>query len=448
MKPTRRQFLCAVGASATVATAGCSIPVLGGDDPPPEGPTVALEPVAAGLTLPTQLAADPDSGRRYVLDQTGEVRTIGPYGLESEPFLDLTEDVIASKERGLLGMAFHPDYPDDPRFFLRYSAPGRGDLPDDYTHTEVLAEFRTDEGGDVLPDSERSLIEFPAPTPFHNAGTIAFGPDGYLYVTMGESNNEELAQDVETNLLGGIHRIDVDEETDERPYGVPEDNPLVGEPGRSEYYAWGFRNPWRLSFYDGDPIVGDVGRFDYEEVNVVEKGGNYGWPYRAGGRCRGWEDGAESGERCGVDSETIPGGTFVDPVVAFERGRANGVAVIGGCMYERDDVSELEGTYLFGNHATVPDEPSGDLLVADPDGGDPWPMSKPRIENGPGGEVNRVITSLGRDGEGHVYLLTTAVPLHGDQFGHDAGEVFKIVPPEATDASIPAAPAVTDTPAE
>jgi len=444
MKRTRRQLLRAVGAGAVVATAGCSS-VLDGGSPPPEGPAVALEPVAEGLTSPTQLVADPDTGRRYVLDQTGEIHASGADGLEATPVLDLSESVTVSKERGLLGMAVHPD---DARVFVRYSAPGRGDLPEDYTHTEVLAEFRTDGDGSIVRDSERSILEIPSPTPFHNAGTIAFGPEGYLYVTMGESNNEGLAQDVEDNLLGSILRIDVDDEADGENYAIPEDNPLVGEPGRSEYYAWGFRNPWRLSFHDGDPIVGDVGPFSYEEVNVVEKGENYGWPYRFGGRCRGWEDGAESGEHCEVDPDTILGGEFTDPVVALERGGTNGFAVIGGCTYEREDVPELQGTYLFGNHTTAQDEASGDLLIADPDGGEPWPVSRPRIENGPSGKVNRVITSLGRDADGHVYLLTTAVPLDGDQFGHDAGEVFKVVPPGATEASIPHASVATETPAE
>ena len=447
MNRTRRELLRAVGAGATAATAGCSTPLFGGNDPPPEGPGVALEPVAAGLTSPTQLVADPASGRRYVLDQPGEIRAIGPYGLEAEPFLDLTDEIVVSKERGLLGMAFHPEYPDDPRFFLRYSAPGRGDLPEDHTHREVLAEFRTEDGA-VRRDSERPLMEIPSPTPFHNAGSIAFGPEGYLYVTMGESNGEELAQDVETNLLGAIHRIDVDGEGEDRPYGIPPDNPLVDGAGRPEYYAWGFRNPWKLSFHDGDPIVGDVGPYSHEEVDVVEKGRNYGWPYRHGGHCRGWEDGDESGENCGVDPETVPGGAFADPVVTFERGRANGFAVIGGYVYGREDVPELEGSYLFGNHTTDPTEPSGDLLAADPESGEPWLISKPRIENGTGGEVNRTITSLGRDAEGHVYLLTTAVPLDGDRFAHEAGEVFKVVPSDATEASIPEATAVTDTPGE
>jgi len=448
MNNTRRQLLRAVGTGAAAATAGCTGALFGGETPPPEGPGVALEPVASGLTTPTQLVADPASGRRYVLDQTGQIRTIGSDGLDPEPFLDIGDRVRVSKERGLLGMAFHPEFPDDPRFFLRYSAPERGELPEDYTHTEVLAEFRTDGDGAVLPDSERALIEFPAPTPFHNAGDVAFGPDGYLYVTMGESNNEELAQDVETNLLGGIHRIDVDGEGEDRPYAIPEDNPLVGETGRPEYYAWGFRNPWKLSFHEGDPIVGDVGPYSHEEITVVEKGGNHGWPYRHAGHCRDWEDGAESGENCGVDPESVPGGTFTDPVTTFERGEAMGYAVIGGYVYDRDDVPELEGMYLFGNHTTDLAEPSGDLLMADPTAGAPWPISRPRIENGSGGELNRVVTSLGRDAEGHVYLLTTQVPVEGDRFAHDAGEVFRIVPAGETEATVPPASDLTDTPTE
>jgi len=404
-----------------------------------EGPAVSVERLAVGLTSPTNLVVRPDTGDLYVLDQIGTCRPLGDDGL-GQPALDFRDRVVVSPERGLLGMAFHPDYPEDERAFLRYSVPSREGTPDDYSHTELLTELEWGEDGPRL-DTERVLIEFPSPTIFHQAGTLVFGPDGYLYVAMGEGTNRAAAQDVQSNLLGAIHRIDVDAEGEDRPYGVPDDNPLVGTEGRDEYYAWGFRNPWRMSFSDGDLIAGDVGNYRWEEVDVVEKGANYGWPYREGAHCTGWEDSSADAADCDVDWSSLPGESYTDPVAEFphEGDGITGTAVIAGYVYGRDDIPALSGNYVFSNYTTDLKDTAGELLVADRSAGTPWPLSRVHVTNGPGGELDRVVNSIGRGPDGALYLLAVAVPDLEDRFAHTEGEVLKVHPPNAVGEDLPAA---------
>lgn len=452
MSYDRREMLRALAVSGIAGVAGCGAP---GDDTKtstrptdtgtvPQGDgdlTIALEKVADGLVSPTNLVVAPHDGTKYVMDQIGTVHRLGPDGLANEPFLDLRNRVLVSPERGLLGMAFHPEFPDDPRFFIRYSAPSRPGTPDEYSHTEVLAEIETTEDGQSPKlETERALIEFPSPTIFHQAGTILFGPDGYLYITMGEGTVKRFGQDVESNLLGGIHRIDVDRETEDRPYAIPDDNPLVGRTGRDEYYAWGLRNPWRMSFNEGELIAGDVGEFRWEEVNVIEKGQNYGWPYREGAHCYGWEDSAESGPMCGVDPATVPGEEFVDPVIEFphEGDQALvGTAIIAGYTYDRDDIPGIEGQYIFSNYTRTLQKPRGELFAANPSDGGTWSTAKLTIENGPQGEVHRVVNSMGRDAEGRIYLLGVSVPDSSNRFEQQAGEIYRIVPEGAGSGQLP-----------
>lgn len=453
MRQYRRTLLRTLALSGVAGVSGCAAPTVDstqttrgqrtgttptGDD----DLTIALEQVGQGLVSPTNLVVTPTDGTRYVIDQVGAAYRLTEQGLADEPFLDLRHRVLVSPERGLLGMAFHPNFPDDPRFFIRYSAPRRSGTPEDYSHTEVLAEFKTTpDGSEPRLETERTILEFPSPTIYHQAGTILFGPDGYLYVTMGEGTVDRFAQNVTTNLLGGIHRIDVDQETDDRPYGIPEDNPLVGREGREEYYAWGFRNPWRMSFNDGRLIVGDVGAYRWEEVDVVEKGGNYGWPYREGAHCVGWNESETSGPLCGVDPQTIPGDSFIDPVIEFpHRGdhTLKGTAVIAGYTYQRSDIPGIQGKYLFSNYTRTLDQPRGELFVADPTSEGMWPTAKISIANGPNGEVHRVINSLGRDAEGRVYVLGVSVPDTSNRFDARAGEIYRIVPEGAGSGPLPA----------
>ncbi len=456
---TRRQFLAGTGAVGLAGLAGCNTFAGDGgaattgtdaDEPTPtteidpgsypETGDIALDPVADGLVSPVAVVAEPNADRQYVLDQVGVAYRLTDDGIADEPFLDLRDRVEVSPERGLLGLDFHPDYPDDRRFFARYSAPRRQNTPSDYSHTEVLAEFTvTADGPRRRPASERTLIEFPSPTIYHQAGTITFGPDGYLYVTMGEGTMGEFAQDVQSNLLGGIHRIDVDAEGDDRPYGIPSDNPLVGREGRSEFYAWGFRNPWRMSFNDGDLIVGDVGSRFYEEVNVVQNGGNYGWPYREGPYCTGWEGAAESGEHCGVDLSTVPGDDFEPAATGFDYGdeeKPVGTAVIAGYVYDGPGLADLQGEYLFGNYTSDLSKPRGVLFTADRSAERPWPISRVTVSNGPNGDIHRIVNSMGRDSAGRIYLCCVAVP-ERQRFDATAGEVYRVVPPGEASMNLP-----------
>ena len=435
----------------------------------PEGPTVGLETVAEGLTYPTDLA-DPDdgSGRLLVTDQLGKVRVIGPDGLEDEPFLDVSDRLVdvgldamgGFDERGLLGIECHPDFSENGRLFLRYSS-DEIDTPEDFGHAEVLSEFETD--GDLeraAPDSERILLEIPQPSFDHNSGNVLFGPDGYLYVTTGdggggisdrpddwyEENDGGYGQDTERTLLGGVLRIDVDHDG-EGEYAIPEDNPLIEQPGYlDEYYAWGFRNPWGASFDGDDLYVADVGELLFEIVNRVEKGGNYGWNVKEGTHCFSTETLNDPPADCPDRTpDHVRGGEpLLDPIIEYPQeveGTQIGSAVIGGAVY-RGGFSELEGRYVFGDWSAVPHgDPAGQLFVAsepDPDESrheyyeerDLWPIETLRVEHDGDaafhGDLHRYVSAFGQDQDGEIYVMTTETPaIEGD-----TGEVHRLVDPD------------------
>jgi glucose/arabinose dehydrogenase len=395
---------------------------------------------------PVDVAFAPDADRRYVLEQPGRVLAHGPDGLREEPFLDLGDAVTAGGEKGFLGIALHPEFADNRRLFARYSAPPRPGTPDTYSHTFVLSEFAAnDEGTRAQPDSERLVLEIPEPQGNHNAGDIAFGPDGSLYVAVGDGGGAGdrgeghvddwydaagggNGQDVTENLLGSILRIDVDgeptvpardgdaDEPDDAGYGIPDDNPLVGETGLDEHYAWGLRNPWRMSFDDGDLYVGDVGQDSYEEVDVVEKGGNYGWNVTEGTHCYAADDCPDE-----TPGEVRGGEPLLDPVVEYPNrspgeGEVSGISIIGGEVYRGSALPGLEGRYVFGDL-----RPADRLFVATPsDDGGLWPTQVlPLAEDAPRLES---LLSFGRDPDGEVYVLG---------MGSDgSGGLYRVVPAE------------------
>jgi len=430
MGRTRRGLLRA-GLAAGVGMAGCVGPFDDSSDErrPPEGsPAVdalGLETVAEGFTSPIAFA-DPPGDHRYVVDQAGTIEVLG----RDATLLDLGDRMADHhREMGLLGVAFHPDYPDTPRVYLRYSAPNSLETPDAYSHTFALAEFEVrSDGLGVESGSERTILEIPQPQGNHNAGAVEFGPDGYLYVAVGDGGgardqgmghveNDRYdgsggnGQDVTENLLGSILRIDVDERGGETPYGIPGDNPLLGEAGLDEHYAWGLRNPWGMSFADGDLIVADVGQNTYEEVNVVEKGENYGWSIREGRGCF-------PPDTASCPAEDPVGGPLRDPVVEYPHGgpAPSGVAVVGGYVSDGDALPELKGKYVFGDY-----QPDGTLFVAEPDGGSPWPVSA--VDVTPGSALTNLL-SFGRDRDGELYVLTSQ---RGDSSGN-SGAIHRIVP--------------------
>ncbi len=444
-KTSRRRFLGTAATGAVVGASGC-VSVSGQSTEPsgpiPQGPTVALEPIAEGFSMPTDFAVPPSSDTRFVLDRTGQVYIINRNGLREKPFLDISARMAAVEgEQGLLGIAFHPDYQQNRKFYLRYSAPPREGTPKPYSHVEVLSEFRASrDRSRGLPDSERILLEVREPQSNHNAGAVAFGPDGYLYVPFGDGggagdtgfghaedwydeNEGGNGQDVTENFLGGLLRIDVDGREDGKPYGIPDDNPLVGKRGHDELYAWGFRNPWRISFSNGQLFVADVGQNLYEEVNIVEKGGNYGWNVREGTHCFNPANPTDPPESCPTRTpRDVRGGEpLLDPIIEYphtKNGQPIGNSVIGGFVYE-GTIDALSGAYVFGDFT---DGAGGSLFAATPVEEGLWPFVELEIEGRENGDLNTLLISISRDNAGELYVLTAG----------DGGAVHKLVPAQET----------------
>ncbi|WP_336338325.1 PQQ-dependent sugar dehydrogenase [Haloarcula brevis] len=395
-----------------------------------QGPTVGLEEVATGLTSPSALVtADEDADRRFIVDQVGTVHVHDADGLRSTPFLDITDRMVALgeglpnwisyDERGLLGLAFHPDFAENGLCYVRYSAPS---TEADIDHREVLSEFRaTGDRSAVDPDSERVLLDLPWHRPIHQSGSIEFGPDGYLYGSLGDGLNPYHGQDLDT-LKGCIYRIDVDSRTETTPYGIPADNPLVGREGRDELYAWGLRNPWKMAFSGDRLIAGDVGQATWEEVDVIEAGSNYGWPLKEGTHCHDPQLGTSSEDQCLVESDR--GEPLVDPVFEFphfdEEGDAVGFAVIGGHIHE-GSVAAVDGSYLCGVFTSSFTTPAGRLLAAAPQDAGTWPVEELQVDGG----LDIQVLSFGQDGA-DSYVLGTRAALADDPLGQTEGVVYRL----------------------
>ncbi len=440
----RRGFLQTVLGGVTAGVAGCierrrtatprdgAATSIRSGPPRSEGLPVGLDHVATVSDWPLGLAVPPSGGHpRYVAVRPGVVRVLDADGLREEPLVDLGDAVRTGPEQGLLGLALHPDFAENRRLFVRYSAPRRPGTPEDYDHTEVLAEFRVSEDGlRADPDTERTVLEVPQPQATHNAGDVAFGPDGYLYVPFGDGGGSGDAgrghagdwydalpggngQNVSANVLGGILRIDVDAGSDDRPYGIPSENPLVGEPGREEYFAWGFRNPWRMGFNDGELLVGDVGGRNYEEVNLVVAGGNYGWNVREGRHCR-------RGDACPTHTpEDVRGGEPLrDPVVAYPNASrsdspVSGVAVVCGYRYRGSAIPGLADSFVFADWRA-----RGRLFAATPRYDGRWPTEVVPVAASDRDEL-RLVFAVERDRAGELYVL--AAP------GPGTGRVYRLV---------------------
>ena len=381
-------------------------------------PDVGTVRVADGFTAPVAYETPPGSSDPgYVVDQTGLVHRVSDGSVAEEPFLDLRDRLVSIStsydERGLLGLAFHPDYDANGRLYVRYSAPLRDGAPSGYSHTFVLSEFVAADDATVPVDSERRVLELDQPQRNHNAGDVAFGPDGNLFVPTGdgggagdssEGHVEDWydavdggnGQDTAENLLGSVLRIDVDGRDGDRGYAVPDDNPLVGEDGLDEHYAWGLRNPWRVAVDEEVGLVAaDVGQNRWEEIDVVRRGGNYGWNVREGRHCYG----ADS-----CPTETEDGDPLVDPVVEYAHDAPSGPsgqAVVGGHVYRGEGVPALRGRYVFTDWNA-----GGRLFVADP-GGDRWPVAVVRPTAVEGAGPGQYVLGFGRDGDGEVYVCST-----------------------------------------
>ena len=298
-------------------------------------PSLELERVFPALTFerPVLLThAGDGSGLVYVVEQHGVIQRIDPATPgRTELFLDISARVSRrGNEEGLLGLAFDPQFAENGRFYVYYSAAS--------PRRSVLSRFETGNGGSGDAGSESVLLEVPQPYSNHNGGMIEFGPDGMLYVALGDGgaagDPQRNGQNLGT-LLGTILRIDVSPE-DGAPYAIPDDNPFVGQSGaRGEIWAYGLRNAWRFSFdrEAGDLWTGDVGQNALEEVDVIRRGGNYGWNVMEGSRC--------------FRSASCDADDFEDPIAEY--GRDLGCSITGGYVYRGQRLPALRGVYLYAD---------------------------------------------------------------------------------------------------
>lgn len=329
------------------------------------------------FTQPLVLTADPlGTDLLYVVEQPGRIVRIDPASNTREVFLDITSRVHdRGWEQGLLGLAFHPNYAENGYFYVNYTTS---------THTHI-SRFKADTaaGGKADPDSEQVLLAYRQPYDNHNGGDMHFGPDGMLYIASGDGGSGGDPQNNSQNLkslLGKLLRIDVDREESGKLYAIPTDNPFVGNPEAApEIYAYGLRNPWRFSFdrETGELWAADVGQDELEEINLIEKGGNYGWRIKEGTLCY-------SGEGC--DRKDL-----IDPI--YEYDHSQGRSITGGYVYRGSALPELYGKYVYGDFTN----------------GNIWALER----KADGSVSNRLLTASGKDiasfgvdREGELYVLT------------------------------------------
>ena len=372
------------------------------------GTRIGLEAVANGMTAPLKgVVAPGEPSRLYVVDQTGQLWAVDLATGTKTLFLDVSARLVTLgvlgpntfDERGFLGVAFHPDYATNGKFYTYTSEPNAGPptfpttLPAGSTpdHQNVIAEWQAVSPGNpaagVNLASRRELIRVDWPQFNHDAGDITFGPDGMLYIPMGDGGGADDADGqlftvatgsfpvVEAPIvghqgngnaqklntpLGKILRIDVDgNDSANGQYGIPADNPFVGQAGAlPEIYAFGFRNPFRMSFDrgTGQLIVGDVGQNDIEEIDVVVSGGNYGWNIKEG-TLFFVINGNEEGFATTAAPASVPAG-LIDPIAQYDT-HHEGHSVIAGFVYRGTRIPQLAGRFVFGDFSRVFNFPSG-----------------------------------------------------------------------------------------
>ena len=409
----------------------------------PHGPQrIELQQVASGLVSPNFLISAPDgTDRQFILDQTGQIRIIENGTLLATPFLDVTSILVTPNpnfdERGLLGLAFDPGFansssPGFRRIFTYTSQPvsGTADLTDQYAatinHHAVISSWRVDAANPnvVDPASRNDILRIDEPQANHNGGTIAFGPDGFLYISLGDGggandnnvngHNPLTGNGQDPNIaLGKILRIDVNGTNSANgKYGIPPTNPFAVSGGVKEIFALGFRNPYRFSFNGAELLVGDVGQNRVEELNRVEIGKNYGWRHKEGTFKFDPATGTVSDDLSGV-----PAG-LTDPIAQYDRDE--GISIIGGYVYDGSLNPALDGKYIFGDFARAIANPSGRLFYYD--------FTAAEIREFIIGRDDRAlgfyVKGMGLDQNGEVYVLgSTVVGPTGT-----TGVVYKLVP--------------------
>ena len=342
----------------------------------PDAQDFTWQSMASGFQNPVGIANAADgTARLFILEQAGLVRVLEGDVISKIPFLDIRSKVSCCGERGLLGLAFHPDYANNGTIYVNYT---------DVDGDTVIARFSTaaDNPEQIDPASEVILLNISQPYGNHNGGGMAFGPDGYLYIGLGDggSANDPHANAQNTNsLLGKILRIDVNEG---EYYAIPQENLFLSGGGLPEIWAFGLRNPWRFTFdsHTGDLYIGDVGQNTWEEINfwpvTAPSGANFGWNFREGMH-----------EFKGDPPANLQ---LVDPVTEYAHDQ--GCSVTGGVVYRGNGLPEWKGVYLYGDYCT------GKIWGLFPTGSGAW-QNKLLFETG----FN--ITAFGQDEAGEVYLV-------------------------------------------
>jgi len=362
------------------------VDALGGEGKPApaSAPRVRFEPVASGFLQPVDLQFVPGTpGRAVVLEKGGRARLLALTGAgPASPGADVVVvDVHERSELGLLGLAFHPNYGGNGLFYLNSNPRDTGPLRTRISEWQLPAEAL----GSKLAQQTRVLLEIEQPFQNHDGGQLAFGPDGYLYIGMGDGGSRAdphgHGQNLST-LLGKMLRIDVDASP---AYAVPADNPFVTTPGaRPEIWAYGLRNPWRFSFDPrGRLVAADVGQDMYEEVSIVARGDNMGWKVREGAHCF-----PPAQTSCATQG-------MQDPV--FEYGRGDGASITGGHVYLGSRLPWLRDKYVFADFVS----------------GRVWALELPDRAGEPGraevlGRFPHIISAFGRAPEGELYALDFA----------------------------------------
>lgn len=305
---------------------------------PPDDLTLSLTPIATQIANPTTIThAGDGSNRIFLVQQAGQIRILDHGNLLAEPFLDISDRLISGGERGLLGLAFPPDFADKGYFYLNYTHSVDG--------ATVVSRFFVSADNPNLADanSEQIVLEVDQPLANHNGGQLAFGPDGYLYIGLGDGGSANDPQGNSQNpatLLGKLLRLDV--EAGVTPYRIPDDNPFVNVSGTlDEIWASGLRNPWRFSFdrLSGDLYIADVGQNRWEEINFQPAGAgggaNYGWNFLEGPDC------LSSAGGC------VEPPDYAAPVAVYDHDL--GCSVTGGYVYRGPANAQLQGRYLYGD---------------------------------------------------------------------------------------------------
>jgi len=364
-----------------------------GNPAPPGAQGIRAVPVTSGLSEPVDLTAPlNDTSRVFIVEKTGTIRIVKNGQLLSTPFLDISSRVSRGPEQGLLGLAFHPQYESNRAFYVDYT-----DLSGD---TRVV-EFLTSDKPDSASAAEREILFVDQPQPNHNGGQIAFGPDGYFYVALGDGGGggdpDGNGQNLNA-LLGKLLRLAVTPGS-ATPYTIPSDNPFRTRPGaRGEIWDYGLRNPWRFSFdrSNGDLYIGDVGQNLWEEVDYE--------PARSGGRNYGWN--VTEGKHCYNASSCKTTG-FTQPVVEY--GHGPGCSVTGGYVYRGAALPELQGAYLYGDYC------SGMIRSFRIAGGVALDeLDYTAALQSQAGSPMTGLTSFGQDARGELYILRLS------------GEVYRI----------------------